>query len=75
MMGGRAERNEFLLLHAFNKREQICPDKMTSKQKRAHVNNNSNANNTTNVNDTVSDVMLLLLHIYLHLLWRKAGCY
>ena len=27
LLGGRSERNEFLLLHAFTERSYICPDK------------------------------------------------
>ncbi|BFZ06575.1 hypothetical protein BsWGS_09614 [Bradybaena similaris] len=27
LMGGRSERNEWLLLHAFNEKQYICPDK------------------------------------------------
>ncbi|KAK6014440.1 DNA polymerase [Ostertagia ostertagi] len=34
LMGGRAERNEFLLLHAFNKANYIAPNKYTSNFRR-----------------------------------------
>lgn len=33
MMGGRSERNEYLLLHAFTEKGFICPDKEYGKQK------------------------------------------
>uniref|UniRef100_A0A8B9N8U2 DNA polymerase n=1 Tax=Accipiter nisus TaxID=211598 RepID=A0A8B9N8U2_9AVES len=32
MMGGRSERNEFLLLHAFNEKDYIVPDKQVFKK-------------------------------------------
>ncbi|XP_065059619.1 DNA polymerase alpha catalytic subunit-like [Rhopilema esculentum] len=38
LQGGRSERNEFLLLHAFAKENYICPDKSYSKKPEAHFN-------------------------------------
>lgn len=35
LLGGRSERNEFLLLHAFSKRNYILPDKEYSTKRRA----------------------------------------
>ncbi|XP_044179976.1 DNA polymerase alpha catalytic subunit-like isoform X2 [Acropora millepora] len=32
LLGGRSERNEFLLLHAFNEKNFICPDKSFGKK-------------------------------------------
>lgn len=33
LQGGRSQRNEFLLLHAFSERNYICPDKQYNKNK------------------------------------------
>lgn len=35
--GGRAERNEFILLHRFNERGYVCPDKIASWEKKAQL--------------------------------------
>ena len=32
LLGGRSERNEFLLLHAFTNQDYICPDKEYGKK-------------------------------------------
>ncbi|KAL1440998.1 hypothetical protein MTO96_008921 [Rhipicephalus appendiculatus] len=39
LLGGRSQRNEYLLLHAFSDRNYICPDKVFKKQgPKAHIN-------------------------------------
>lgn len=35
LSGGRAERNEYILLHEFHKSKYICPDKISSWEKKA----------------------------------------
>jgi len=39
LLGGRSERNEFLLLHAFNEKNFVCPDKSYGKKQVAEVEN------------------------------------
>lgn len=35
--GHRAERNEYILLHRFNENDYICPDKISSWEKKAQI--------------------------------------
>ena len=35
--GGRAERNEFILMHKFHERGYVCPDKVASWEKKAQI--------------------------------------
>jgi len=37
LIGGRAERNEYLLLHAFNEKGYILPDKLYKKKSNNNV--------------------------------------
>ncbi|KAK4703657.1 DNA polymerase alpha subunit A, partial [Phenoliferia sp. Uapishka_3] len=41
--GGRAERNEFILLHRFNERGYVCPDKVASWEKKAQIEKETSA--------------------------------
>ncbi len=50
LLGGRAERNEFLLLHAFTERNYVCPDKQYGKAKGAKA----VAANDENADDSVA---------------------
>jgi DNA polymerase alpha subunit A len=37
LAGNRAERNEFILLHRFNESDFVCPDKISSWDKKAQI--------------------------------------
>lgn len=50
LVGGRSERNEFLLLHAFNDKNFILPDKQTGEQRNKNkaIKNQPSQNKTMN---------------------------
>ncbi|XP_037963933.2 DNA polymerase alpha catalytic subunit [Plutella xylostella] len=49
LMGGRSERNEFLLLHAFTEKDYIVPDKVYGKKAAAEEDNDDEENPGGNV--------------------------
>lgn len=51
LMGGRAERNEFLLLHAFNKANILAPNKYTPSFKKAPVKQEKDIDDGENADD------------------------
>lgn len=49
LLGGRSERNEFLLLHAFTEKNYIVPDKVYGKKTSTDEDNEDQEEGTTNV--------------------------